>query len=149
MKGIEPSSAIILKTRVLGELQPQVSKTGFAFVENRPTKKRVTFDIQCDVRQAFCCIEEIVRLEPRGRCEGVKWIFFVTATTLSGTGSIRNSCRKKSCITNASLSLVRLAIPYMSSVKFVRSSKLSRYRPVGTGPRGKPVRFMDGFWSCR
>src|SRR5438046_4287425 len=76
MKGIEPSSAIILKTRVLGELQPQVSKTGFAFVENRPTKKRVTFDIQCDVRQAFCCIEEIVRLETRGRCEAVKWIFF-------------------------------------------------------------------------
>src|SRR5947207_14973481 len=76
MKGIEPSSAIILKTRVLGELQPQVSKTGFAFVENRPTKKSVTLDIQCDVRQVFCCIEEIVRLETCGRCEGEKWIFF-------------------------------------------------------------------------
>src|SRR5437762_6143045 len=76
MKSIEASRAIILKTRTLRELQPQVSEAGFAFIENWPAEKRVTFDVQYDFRQALCCREKLVRLKARDSRQRIKGIRF-------------------------------------------------------------------------
>src|SRR4029453_11687138 len=74
MERIESGAAIVLKTRVLRELSPQLSKAGFAFVENRSPKKGMPLNVQYDFRQTFRCLEKLVRLKTRNPGESVNWI---------------------------------------------------------------------------
>src|SRR4029450_7548538 len=74
MERIESGAAIILKTRVLRELSPQLSKARFAFVENRSPKKGMTLDVQYNFWQTLRLLEKLVRLKTRNPGEGVNWI---------------------------------------------------------------------------
>ena len=67
VESIETSCVITLKTRIDGKFSSQVSKSTFAFVENRPTKKCVPLDVQNHFRQPFCLLKEIVCLKTPDR----------------------------------------------------------------------------------
>src|SRR5437667_5704422 len=74
MNVIETDGAVILKARAVGKCSLQIGKSAFAFVENRPAKKRVPLDVQNHFRQTFGLLEELVCLKTRDRGERVKWV---------------------------------------------------------------------------
>src|ERR1700749_3994409 len=72
MEGIEPIRAIILEARALRELEPQISKAGFAFVKNGTSKKAVAFDVQYDFRRTFCRGKKLICLKTFDSRQGVE-----------------------------------------------------------------------------
>src|SRR5207244_11498129 len=74
MECIDTRAAIILRAGPFSELQTQVSQATFAFIENWPAEECVPLNVQYYFRQAFGCLEKLVRLktrDPRQRIKGV------------------------------------------------------------------------------
>src|ERR1700752_3916305 len=76
MERVETLRAVILDTRVFRKLEPQIRKSGFAFVKYRPAKERVPFDVEYHFRLAFRSGEEIVCLKTLDPGQREKRIYF-------------------------------------------------------------------------
>ena len=60
MECVETLGAIILETRVLGKLEPQICEAGLTLIKDGTAKKAVALDVQYDFGRAFCGGEEVV-----------------------------------------------------------------------------------------
>ena len=77
MEAVDSLRLVILVRRTLRKRASEISEAGLAFVENWAAENRLPGDVERHFRQAFGCLEKIVRLKARERGQGVVRTHFV------------------------------------------------------------------------